>query len=322
MLSSIRSAAFRARPRWIHIVANRTGPTHSTRTHNDIPKVFGVVASSRSSSTAAYQHIALSKHELQHGRGNVARLELANPKKLNIASSDTLAELTSALQSLKNDPKLRVMILTGQSGNKYTPSFCGGANINEMHSISSPEQARTFITKIYEVCESLRALPAVTIAAIDGLCLGAGMEMVAACDFRLATKRSLFAMPEVEIGIPSVVHARSLANIVGWQEARKLLYYATKFDGEAARNIGFVDDIIERPEDLDGMVQRHIDTLSAHGLKAMHTQKKLFNAWEDCSYSEGLLKSIDSFAEAYEDGGVEPRALMGKWIEKQKQRKR
>lgn len=317
------------RPRTLHVKRASTSPSVGLagtsgvwRTKWRIAQFAGPSVGLRWSSSSSFQHIDVSEHETANGRGSYAIVKLTNPKKLNIVNSPTLAELKAAFESLQYNEHLRVVIFTGETTHQYTPAFCGGADIREMSQISTSQQARAFITQVYDVCEAVRNIPAVVISKIDGLCLGAGLEIAAACDFRVATKRSLFAMPEVEIGIPSVVHARSLVNIMGWQEAKRLMLYATKLDGEAARRTGLVDDLADTPEELDKIVQRDIETLSSYGRKGMHAQKKLFKAWEEGDFHDGLRTSIDAFADSYADGGVEPRAFMNAWIEKQRQRKR
>lgn len=212
------------------------------------------------------------------------------------------------------------MILTSQHSPSATASFCGGADIRELRSLSNPTAARAFITQIHDVCESLRAQPAMTIARIDGVCLGAGLEMAAACDSRYGTTRSTFAMPEVAIGIPSVVHARSLVNIMGWQKAKRLMAFAEVWSASDAEAAGLLDKKVETTQELDGAVQRDVETLAALGRKGMHAQKKLFKAWEESDFHAGLRVSIDAFAESYADGGQEPRSFMDAWIEKKKKK--
>lgn len=272
----------------------------------------------RYASTAAYKHVTLSRTELPAEQGTVATLKLANPKKLNIVNSDTLTELKAALETLQYDDRLRVVVVTGEYADSFTHAFCGGADIREMGQISSSTEARAFITKIYDVCEALRDIPAITIARIDGVCLGAGLEIVAACDFRYATDRSRFSMPEVKIGIPSVVHARSLVNIMGWQQAKRLMFFAEILSALEAEASGLLDKRYASTAELDKAVQDDIDVLASHGRKGMHAQKKLFKAWEEVDFHTGLRTSIDAFAESYNDGGQEPRGFMNAWIQNKK----
>lgn len=248
----------------------------------------------------------------------MVEVSLSNPRKLNIVNSDTLAELKAALDTLQYDESVRVVVVTASHSESYTPAFCGGADIREMSQLSSPEAAKAFITKIYDVCEAIRSLPAITIARIDGVCLGAGLEIVAACDFRYATDRSKFSMPEVKIGIPSVVHARSLINIMGWQQAKRLMAFAEVWSAAEAEAAGLLDKRYATTASLDEAVQRDIDILASHGRKGMHAQKKLFKAWEESDFHAGLRTSIDAFAESYADGGQEPRGFMNAWIEKKR----
>ena len=256
------------------------------------------------------------------GDNTHAEISFKNTRQLNKLSTHTLNELVNLLTRLQRDATLRVLVVTSVRDDSYhTPAFCGGADIKEMAKIRTPPQAKQFIENVHRVCELLRNVPAVTIAAIDGLCLGAGLELAAACDFRMATKRSLLAMPEVEIGLPSVVHARSLVNIMGWQEAKRLMMYATKLDAEAAKKANLLDEVAEDRDQLDELVTRDVKTLSSHGRKAMHAQKKLFKDWEETDFQDGLQKSIDAFANTYLGGGQEPVQLMNAWIEKQRLRK-
>lgn len=275
---------------------------------------------SSTSTTSTYQHITLSKDQLPNDQGCVATVALSNPTKLNIASSATLIELKAALATLQYDTSIRVVILTAQRSPSSTPSFCGGADIRELRSLSTPSAARAFITQIHDVCEALRNQHAMTIARIDGVCLGAGLEMAAACDFRYGTARSTFAMPEVAIGIPSVVHARSLVNIMGWQKAKRLMAFAEVWSAADAEAAGLLDKKVETTQELDETLQRDVEVLASHGRKGMHAQKMLFKAWEELDFHAGLRVSVDAFAQSYADGGKEPRGFMDAWIEKKKKR--
>jgi enoyl-CoA hydratase len=268
----------------------------------------------RYSSTTPYKHVTLSRTTLPSGQGTIATVKLANPKKLNIVNSGTLAELKTAFESLHYDDTIRVVVITGEYAEGSTHAFCGGADIREMGQITSPAEARAFITRIHDVCEAIRNIPAITIARIDGVCLGAGLEIVAACDFRYATDRSRFSMPEVKIGIPSVVHARSLVNIMGWQQAKRLMAFAEILGAEESEKTGLLDKRYATTEELDQAVRSDIDVLVSHGRKGMHAQKKLFKAWEESDFHAGLRTSIDAFAESYADGGQEPRQFMSAWI--------
>lgn len=111
------------------------------------------------------------------------------------------------------------MVLTG-AGDK---SFIGGADIREMAALT-PATAETFITRLHAMCACLRDLPVPVIARINGYAIGAGLEVAAACDLRVASNSAVFGMPEVKVGIPSVIEAALLPSLIGWGRTRELLY--------------------------------------------------------------------------------------------------
>jgi len=132
--------------------------------------------------------------------GFVARVTIDRAAKLNALDRATLAEIIGAMTGLADDPALRLAVVTGAGGR----AFIGGADINDLAALDA-DSARGFITAVHVCCDAFRHLPVPTIARIDGYALGAGLELAAACDFRVASDRSVFGMPEVRIGLPSVV---------------------------------------------------------------------------------------------------------------------
>src|SRR6185437_11306337 len=103
---------------------------------------------------------------------------------------------------------------------------------------------------VHRCCDGFRRLPAPVIACIDGYALGAGLELAAACDLRVASDRAQFGMPEVRVGIPSVVEAALLPLLVGHGRARRLLLTGETIDAATALAWGLVDAVAP-PERLD-----------------------------------------------------------------------
>src|SRR5205809_2738991 len=148
----------------------------------------------------------------QHARGRIAFVTIHNEKKLNSLSSAVMGQFIDLFRGLAADLALRAVVLCG-AGDK---AFIGGANIDEMAELDGPEAARAFISKVHGCCQAIRSTPAPVIAAINGWCLGAGLEVAAACDMRIASTSAQFGMPEVRLGIPSVVEAALLPYLIGW----------------------------------------------------------------------------------------------------------
>jgi enoyl-CoA hydratase/carnithine racemase len=137
--------------------------------------------------------------------GNLYRLTVNRPRRLNVLDSALLAEFADALARIGDDDAARAVVLTGAGGK----AWIGGADIKEMAGLD-PETARDFIGRLHGLCAGLRALPIPVIARIEGFCLGGGVEVAACCDIRVASTGSRFGMPEVLVGIPSVIEGALL----------------------------------------------------------------------------------------------------------------
>jgi len=234
--------------------------------------------------------------------GTVARITVDNPAKLNILTRETLLQLCGSFQSLNENPELRAVVLTG-TGEK---AFIGGADLATLGSLD-PRSAREFITLIHQACEAMRACPVPIIARINGWCLGAGLEIAACCDLRIAADAAAFGMPEVRLGIPSVVEAAVLPRLIGAGRARWLVMTGETIGAAEALVWGLVEKIADARE-LDALVDSALDAILAGDPAAMRQQKRLCKLWEEAPLYESVEVSIDEFARSYEKG--EPNRLV------------
>lgn len=125
--------------------------------------------------------------------GSIATVTISRPNKLNALNTALLDQLPKTLHSLSQNADLLGVVLTG-AGEK---AFVGGADIAEMARLDSPASARGFITKVHTACDSVRRCPVPVIARVNGYALGAGLELAASCDLRVASSNADFGMPEV-----------------------------------------------------------------------------------------------------------------------------
>jgi enoyl-CoA hydratase len=161
----------------------------------------------------------------------------------------------------------------------------------------------------------------------------------ACCDFRFASSKSIFAMPEVQLGIPSVVQARMLANIIGWQRTRELgdnavlpsnlcsadfdaVLVGDTIDTETALSWGLVDRVSRNTNTSMLTTLKFARKLLANGPEAMKIQKRLIRHWEETDINAGVEEGIDAFASAYSDGGLEPKRMMAAWNSRWRTQKR
>lgn len=250
---------------------------------------------------------------LARDKRGVATLTVDNRERLNILGVQLIADATRAVRSLQSDDGLRVLVLTG-AGAK---AFIGGADIREMAALS-PDSARGFITNLHNFCQALRDLPVPVIAKIRGYCLGAGLEVAASCDLRVAAKGSQFSMPEVKVGIPSVIEAALLPSLIGWGKTRELLYTGKFIGAEEALRWGLVGRVVPAAA-LDRAAEEWIGAILECGPQAIRSQKALLLEWEKVSIDEAIDVSISAFSLSFETG--EPQQMMGAFLNRSRRSK-
>jgi enoyl-CoA hydratase/carnithine racemase len=219
--------------------------------------------------------------------GVVARVFLDRPQKANALDTALLRELLAVLEKLAKDGAARAVVLGGR-GN----AFCGGADVAELAALDS-STAGGFVERIHAVCEAIRRLPLPVVARLHGAVIGAGLEIAAACDLRLAAAGTKFAMPEVRLGIPSVVEAALLPRLMGAGRAAWLVLTGEAIDARRAYEWGLVEQVCD---DLDRGIEALLASLLAADREALRVQKELLQLWEEAPLAASVATSIERFA--------------------------
>jgi enoyl-CoA hydratase/carnithine racemase len=160
-------------------------------------------------------------------------------------------------------------------------------------------------------------MPVPVIARIRGYVFGAGVEVAAACDMRVACTDAQFGMPEVRLGVPSVVEAALLPQLIGWGRTRQWLLTGDTIDAATAHAWGLVEQVVP-PEQLDAAVERLLGSILASGPRAIRLQKALITAWEDLPLREAIQRGIDSFAASWRTD--EPQQMMRQFVDRKRTR--
>jgi enoyl-CoA hydratase len=242
------------------------------------------------------------------GTGQIVYVTYDRQDKLNALNSDGIDALSSSFESLSNDPDVRAVILTG-AGSK---AFIGGADITELSNLN-PQTAKVFISSLHDLFVKVREFPVPVVAQIEGYALGAGMELAAACDLRIGSENAIFGMPEVRVGVPSVIEAALLPRLVGWGRSNYLVFTGENIDGKTAYLWGFLEQIVS-PNRLADETNRAADAIASSGPIAIRSQKHLTRQWEILPLEHGIQAGIDSFASAYETD--EPKTMMQPFLER------
>lgn len=229
--------------------------------------------------------------------GVVAHVVFDNARRLNVLNPPALLDLTEAFRSLAREDDLRVVVLSGAGGR----AFIGGADINHMVTMTHPEDGRRFLTAIHKLCQSIRDCPVPVICKMQGYTLGAGLEVAVACDMRIAADNAVMGMPEVKVGLPSVVEAALLPRLIGWGRTSWMLMTAQNIDAATADRWGMVEQVVPAAQ-LDAAVAHCVDHIVESGAKTVRAQKRLMRRWERLPLDEAVQAGIDAFAQSVSDG--------------------
>ena len=238
--------------------------------------------------------------------GGVVRCTLDRPP-LNLLEPGLIAALRQTFADLARDPSVRVAVLAG-SGR----AFQAGMDVRVLRDLDVP-RAKALITSLHEAIAAVHAAPFPVIAAVHGACLGAGFELAMACDMRVAATDAIFGLPEVKVGVPSVIEAALLPALVGPGRAAELLLCGTTLGAEQALAWGLVNRAVA-PERLGASVDALVAEITACAPAAIRLQKELMIAWRSTDLRTAVEVGINAFATAY--AGGEPREGASAFLEK------
>ena len=240
-------------------------------------------------------------------QGLVATVALDNPAKRNALSPEVTADIKEAFETLSKIDELRVAVLAGGE-----LAFSAGADINAIKGLD-PEGAREYITGLHLAINSVRECPVPVIARMHKVSLGGALELAAACDLRIGDSTVVIGMPEVKVGIPSVIEAALLPNLVGWGKAREMVLLGANYTAQESYDMGFLQKLVD-PGELDRAVGEWVEEILDNGPLAMRSQKALIGKWEQMGLSDAVQAGIDHFAASYKTD--EPDRFLARRLKK------
>ncbi len=236
----------------------------------------------------------------------IGTLTIADAGVLNILGTPVINDLRAALETLGQTPELRVLVLRGGSDR----AFVAGADIAEMAALKE-DSARLFISNLRDLCHAVRHLPVPVIARIPGWCLGGGLELALACDLRICSDDTQFGMPEVKVGIPSVIHAALMPSLIGSARSAWMLLTGDLIDAPTALSWGLVNAAVPAAT-LDEAVHEQAAALAGLGPVVLRQQKTLLRRWDAMSIDEAISDSVAEFGKAFNTG--EPQRYMNEFL--------
>ncbi|MDY6789212.1 MAG: enoyl-CoA hydratase-related protein [Candidatus Nanohaloarchaea archaeon] len=230
----------------------------------------------------------------------VAVIELSRPEKMNAIDTSMLNQLHEALMDVDQDEEIRAVVLTGDGGN-----FSAGADLKELKDWNREEAEKN--SKIAEeITHMLDESDTVTVAAVEGNCLGGGLEIATACDFILATSEADIGQPEVKLGIiPGYGGITRLSRLVGLAEAKSLILSGDAISGEEAESIGLVKDTVEEGRLIERSKELAERTAEDTAPIAYRKAKRLLKIAQDEKEERVLEQTRKNFAQLFETEDME-----------------
>lgn len=235
----------------------------------------------------------------------VARLTLCRPERLNALSSEALTELVSAADVLSRTSGVKVVIVRGAGR-----AFSAGADLEGFGGDPDPDR----VDIGWRMADAIGGIPAITIAAIHGHCVGGALVLAAACDMRVAARATRFAIPEVELGIPLAWSGiPRLVRELGPALTKELVLTCRPFTAEEAQAARFLNRVVA-DEDLDAEVEALAADLAAKPGLLLRQTKRLVDALEEEAFST-RQSFRDSATMMLALGDPESRATMQRYLE-------
>ena len=239
-------------------------------------------------------------------RGQLAYITLSHPS-LNVIDFQMMDEILAALRELEQRSEVSVVIFTGGPR-----AFSAGVDV----AVHTPDLVRTMLQKFHSVILALTRFSKITIAEVQGVCLGGGAELAMVCDMCFTTPDAKWGFPEITLGCYPPVACTALAALVGQKRAADLVFTGRMFSGEDAAEWGLANE--SHPEgELQQAIQRTVDHLLKLSPAALAVAKKAFYAWDSMHLDKGLARAEKIYLEELMQT-EDMKEGIAAWMEKRK----
>jgi len=232
-----------------------------------------------------YNNWLLTVHE------HLAKLTLNRPADMNNLDVETLHELREIANYLSSQSDIWVIVIEGAGSH-----FSSGVDLDIFQErIDRPKEELLDFIRDQQIClDTFAALEKVTIAKIHGFCLGGGLILAACCDFRIASTRTIFSLPEVKLGIPILWGTQRVVRIVGVQQAKEMIMLGKRYRAEEGLKIGLVNQIVP-PQDLDNAVASLVARFTHLPPRTVGVDKRIIDQGFNLSLEQGEVFELESF---------------------------
>lgn len=234
------------------------------------------------------------------------------PEKRNALTLTMIQQMTTYIDEVAGDPGIRAIILSGSGG-----VFSAGVDVSQFATMEV-STAPDFIQHLHKLCATVRQCAKPVIAAIDGPCIGGSFELALSCDLRVATPGATMGLPEVQLGLPSVIEAALLLHHVGLSKTQELVLTGEPITATEAERMGLVARIVPAGQLEQAAVNEAKRLLKAEPA-AFALQKQLINSWLNEPLDRAVQNSFWAFATSFDKGT--PQRLAQDFLDRRKKKK-
>lgn len=244
-------------------------------------------------------------------KDDIGILTINRPDKLNAISNELTSELSSLLDELEKDDKLRVLVITG-AGEK---AFVAGADIQELVDRDA-RMGRQVSRERQEIFSRIENLPVPVIAAVNGYALGGGLELALACNIRICSEKAQFGAPEVKLGIiPGDGGTQRLPRLVGLGRAMEMILSGDFIDAQEAYRIGLINKVVP-PEELMNAAMELAQRIASRPPLAVRYAKEAVNRSQEGDAASGF--ALESYLHALTCTTEDKKEGVAAFLEKRK----
>ncbi len=211
---------------------------------------------------------------------SVARISLHNPP-LNVIDLQMMDELAQAVSDIEGRSEISTIGISGHGS-----SFSAGVDV----AAHTPDKVEAMLSKFHGVIRALVNTKKVTIAAVNGHCLGGGAELAMVCDLVYTTEDAQWGFPEIKLGCYPPVAVTALASLIGQKHAADLILTGRTISGSEAASIGLANRAVPKDQ-LEDVVEDALEHLSKLSPAALAITKKAIYAWDSIHFDKGLARA-------------------------------
>ncbi|HYC38715.1 MAG TPA: enoyl-CoA hydratase-related protein [Usitatibacter sp.] len=220
-------------------------------------------------------------------------ITIARGNKANALMPDDCRAIQELVESVPRD--VEAVVFRGEGDR----SFCAGMDVVAFLDLDAGT-ARGYIEPLKDMLNAVRTLPLPTVSVINGACIGAGIELAAACDLRIAASHARFGLPEIKVGIPTALDAALLQQYIGLGRTKQMILTGEFHTAEEMQRWGLLTDVVPGAE-LDAAARKLVAKLVGNTRAVVAAQKRMFEVWQNYGIKTANDVSVDVWAAVFTD---------------------